>query len=101
MNIPYHALFGRPAFAKFMARPFYIYLQLKIPSTNGVITIHGSKDMAAECDNGDATMAEKACAEEELRHYKSQVDPADRTVLQTTTTKDKEKFKTCPVHKDD
>ena len=28
---PYHALFGRPAYAKFMARPCYIYLQLKIP----------------------------------------------------------------------
>ena len=23
---PYHALFGRPAFAKFMARPCYVYL---------------------------------------------------------------------------
>ena len=23
---PYHALFGRPAYAKFMARPFYVYL---------------------------------------------------------------------------
>ena len=22
---PYHALFGRPAYAKFMARPYYIY----------------------------------------------------------------------------
>ena len=23
---PYHALFGRPAYAKFMARPYYVYL---------------------------------------------------------------------------
>ena len=23
---PYHALFGRPAYAKFMARPCYVYL---------------------------------------------------------------------------
>ena len=28
---PYHALFGRPAYAKFMARPCYVYLQLKMP----------------------------------------------------------------------
>ena len=27
---PYHALFGRPAYAKFMARPCYVYLQLKM-----------------------------------------------------------------------
>ena len=59
---PYHALFGRPAFASFMARPCYVYLQLKIPSPNGVITIHGSRKMAAECDNGDAALAEQACA---------------------------------------
>ena len=93
LNRPSHALFGRPAFTKFMARPCYVYLQLKIPSTNGVITIYGSKEMAAECDNGDAAMVEKACVEEELRHYKSQVDPADRTVSQRTTAEEKEKFK--------
>ena len=27
---PYHASFGRPAYAKFMARPCYVYLQLKM-----------------------------------------------------------------------
>ena len=49
--------------------------------------------MAAQCDNGDAALAERACAEEELRYYKSQVDPADRTVLQRTTAEEKKKFK--------
>ena len=28
---PYHALFGRPAYAKFMVRLCYVYLQLKMP----------------------------------------------------------------------
>ena len=27
----YHAIFGRPAFAKFMARPCYIYIKFKMP----------------------------------------------------------------------
>ena len=27
---PYHALFGRLAYARFMARPCYVYLKLKI-----------------------------------------------------------------------
>ena len=44
--------------------------------------------MAMQCDNGDAALAEKACAAEELKFYKSQVDPADRTVLQRTTAED-------------
>ena len=38
-------------------------------------------------------MVEKACATEELKYYKSQVDPADRTVLQRTTADEKETFK--------
>ena len=49
--------------------------------------------MAMQCDNGDAALAEKACAAEELKYYKSQVDPEDRTVLQRTTAEEKETFK--------
>ena len=39
---PYHALFGRPAYAKFMARPCYVYLQLKMQGHKGTITVHRS-----------------------------------------------------------
>ena len=38
----YHALLGRPAYAKFMAVPNYTYLKLKMPGPNGVITVSGS-----------------------------------------------------------
>ena len=58
LKSPYHALFGRPAYAKFMARPCYVYLKLKISGPQGIITIEGSKDMAIECDRGDAIMAD-------------------------------------------
>jgi hypothetical protein len=34
----YHAILGRPALAKFMAVPHYVYLLLKIPSKTGVLT---------------------------------------------------------------
>ena len=47
---PYHALFGRPAYAKFMARPCYVYLQLKMPGHKGTITVHGSCKIALECE---------------------------------------------------
>ena len=40
---PYHALFGRPAYARFMARPCYVYLQLKMPGLKGTITVHGDR----------------------------------------------------------
>jgi hypothetical protein len=35
----YHAILGRPAFARFMAVPYYTYLVLKIPRPNGVIMV--------------------------------------------------------------
>jgi hypothetical protein len=37
----YHAILGRPAFAKFMAVPHYAYLTLKILGSKGTITDEG------------------------------------------------------------
>ena len=83
---PYHAIFGRPAYAKFMARPCYVYLQLKMPGHNGTITIHSSRKVALECEEGDAAYAESVCATEELKFYKDNVDPTDMTSLKKPTT---------------
>jgi hypothetical protein len=35
----YHAILGRPALAKFMAVPHYVYLLLKMPRRSGVLTL--------------------------------------------------------------
>ena len=37
----YHAILGRPAYARFMARPCYVYLKLKMPGAKGVTTVTG------------------------------------------------------------
>ena len=86
ISSPYHALFGRPAYAKFMARPCYVYLQLKMPGHKGTIRVHGSRKIALECEEGDAAYAESVCAIEELKFYKDNVDPADMTSLKKPTT---------------
>ena len=70
---PYHALFGRPAYAKFMARPCYVYLQLKMPGHKGTITVHGIRKIALECEEADAAYAKSPCATEELKFYKDNV----------------------------
>ncbi|XP_020173130.1 uncharacterized protein [Aegilops tauschii subsp. strangulata] len=44
----YHAILGRPAYARFMARPCYVYLKLKMPGPKGVITITGNRKLAEE-----------------------------------------------------
>ena len=45
----YHAIIGRPAYAKFMAIPNYTYLKLKMPGPKGVITVSSSFKHAYEC----------------------------------------------------
>jgi hypothetical protein len=57
---PYHALFGRLAYAKFMAQRCYVYLQLKMPGHKGTITVHGNRKIALECEEGDAAYDESA-----------------------------------------
>ena len=37
----YHAILTRPALAKFMAIPHYMYLVLKMPGPNGVLAWQG------------------------------------------------------------
>ena len=69
-----------------MARPYYVYLQLKMPGHKGTITVHGSRKVALECEEGDATYAESVYATEELKFYKDNVDPADMKSLKKQTT---------------
>ena len=52
----YHAILGRPAFAKFMARPCYAYLKMKMPGHNGTIFVHSDIDRAIECEKGNAVL---------------------------------------------
>ena len=46
----YHAILGRPALAKFMAVPHYVYLLLKMPGNTGVLSLHGDLLKSFECD---------------------------------------------------
>jgi hypothetical protein len=46
----YHAVLGRPCYAKFMVVPNYTYLKLKMSGPNGVITIGSMYRHVYECD---------------------------------------------------
>src|SRR6266542_2900142 len=54
----YHAIFGRPTLAKFMAVPHYTYMVLKLPGPNGIITLHGDVRRSYNCDQESSTLAE-------------------------------------------
>src|SRR3954468_19678580 len=73
LESPYHALLGRPAYARFMARPCYVFLKLKMPGPYGPITVDGSRYKASECDEQHIKLAESACAKEDLSAYQEMV----------------------------
>jgi hypothetical protein len=46
----YHAILGRPCYAKFMAVPNYTYLKMKMSGPKGIITVGSSIEHAFDCD---------------------------------------------------
>ncbi|KAK1617689.1 hypothetical protein QYE76_023206 [Lolium multiflorum] len=63
----YHAILGRPAYAKFMAVPHYAYLKLKMPGNNGTnITVYGSFSRSDNCDRDFQRIAAKFGFKQEI-----------------------------------
>jgi hypothetical protein len=62
----YHAVLGRPCYAKFMAVPNYTYLKLKMPGPNGVITVRPTYRHAYKCDVECVEYAEALAESEAL-----------------------------------
>jgi hypothetical protein len=73
LNIPYHALLGRPALAKFMAVPHYAYLKMKLPGPRGVITVTGCYKKSIECARASSKLAEALVIAEEKRQLLQRV----------------------------
>jgi hypothetical protein len=72
----YHALLGRPCYAKFMAVPNYVYLKLKMPGPNGVITVGASPQEAYQCDKENCELAAALIPSAELAQEQVELDKA-------------------------
>jgi hypothetical protein len=64
--LQYHAILGRPAFARFMAVPHYVYLKLRMPANRGPLTISGSIAHSENCDKYFNTFSQTFGIHEEL-----------------------------------
>jgi hypothetical protein len=62
----YHAVLGRPYYAKFMVVPNYTYLTLKMPGPKGTITVGSTYRHAYECDVECVEYAEALAESETL-----------------------------------
>jgi hypothetical protein len=47
----YHAIFGRPMLAKFMAIPYHTYLIMKMPTPNGILSVLGDIMVSYNCES--------------------------------------------------
>jgi hypothetical protein len=63
----YHAILGRPAYAKFMVVPHYTYLKLKFPGLQGIITVGTTYQHTFKCDAECFQFAEALIRSERLR----------------------------------
>jgi hypothetical protein len=57
----YHAILGRPCYAKFMVIPNYTYLKLKMLGPCGVITIGGDLQQAHLYEQENYNITTAAC----------------------------------------
>jgi hypothetical protein len=81
----YHAVLGRPCYAKFMVIPNYMYLKLKMPGPNGVITVGSTYRQAYECDvecveYAEALIADLECLSKEVpdaKRHAGNFEPAE------------------------
>ena len=72
----YHAILGRPAYTRFMARPCYVYLKLKMPGPRGMITVTRNRKKA-ECFQKGWKIADEQMAAMEMEEYQKNADPSD------------------------
>jgi hypothetical protein len=87
----YHAVLGRPCYAKFMVVPNYTYLKLKMLGPNGVITVRPTYRHAYECDmecveyaealaKSEALITDLECLSKEApdaKHHAGNFEPAE------------------------
>jgi hypothetical protein len=95
----YHAILGRPCYAKFMAVPNYTYLKMKMPGPNGIITVGSSNEHAFDCDVECVEHAEALALDEALVTTLEKMvnEDLDSTAKHTGTFEAAEQTKEVPL----
>jgi hypothetical protein len=81
LDSPCHALLGRPALAKFMVSTHVAYLKIKMPGSNGVLTVVGKYKTSLETALAESCWAESLVIAEEKRRLQTDVAMAQSAHL--------------------
>jgi hypothetical protein len=96
----YHAILGRPCYAKFMAVPNYTYLKMMMPGPKGVITVGSSIEHAFDCDVECVEHAEALALDEALVASMEKLvnEDLDSTAKHVGSFEAAEQIKEVPLH---
>jgi hypothetical protein len=77
----YHAIFGRPMLAKFMAIPHHTYLIMKMPALNGILSVLGDIMVSYNCESATIELSKDSAIKAEAKVMVAQVAKIDQTTL--------------------
>jgi hypothetical protein len=83
----YHAIFGRPMLAKFMAIPHHTYLIMKMPVPNGILSILGDIMVSYNCESATIELSKDSAIKAATTVMVPQAAKIDQTTLQVPEQK--------------
>ena len=83
----YHAILGRPCYAKFMAVPNYTYLNLKMPGPNDVIIVDSTFSHAYTCNHEHYELATAVVNSTQLPKLGNVAAPVDLNCNEPTSSR--------------
>jgi hypothetical protein len=78
----YHAIFGRPMLAKFMAIPHHTYLIMKMPAPNEILSVLGDIMVTNSCESATVELSKDSAIKAAATVMVAQAAKIDQTTLQ-------------------
>jgi hypothetical protein len=78
----YHAIFGRPMLAKFMAIPHHTYLIMKMPAPNGILSVLGDIMVSYNCESATVELSKDLAIKAPATVMVAQAAKIDQTTIQ-------------------
>jgi hypothetical protein len=78
----YHAIFGRPMLAKFMAIPQPTYLIMKMPTPNRILSVLGDIMVSYNCESATVELSKDSAIKAAATVMVAQAAKIDQTTLQ-------------------
>jgi hypothetical protein len=83
----YHAIFGRPMLAKFMAIPHHTYLIMKMSVPNGILSVLGDIMVSYNCESATVELSKDSAIKAAATVMVAQAAKIDQTTLQVPEQK--------------